>query len=165
MKALILSLSLTFFCLASSAQWVDNNRPSNPSGDVYANGEALSAGQSYGGVILDVRRVKLEPDSGKKMAGTTMGATLGGLAGVRSTGSLDAKIAGATIGGIVGGWIGGVATTQLASQNALEVIVQTADGRAVVVVQTVAEADNLSIGQKVFVVNVRGNTRVVRASI
>jgi outer membrane lipoprotein SlyB len=94
-----------------------------------------------------------------------MGAALGGLAGVRSTGSVDGKIAGATVGSIVGGWIGGVATTQLASQNALEVIVQTADGRAVVVVQTVAEADNLSIGQKVFVVNVRGNTRVVKVSI
>ncbi len=155
---------LALSCINASAQWVDNSKPSNPSGDVYANGEALAAGQSVNGVVLDVRRVRLEPDAAKKIAGTTAGAAIGGLAGVRASGTAEGKMAGVAVGSIFGGWLGGAAATQIASQEAMEIIVQTSDGRAVVVVQAVSGGESLSIGQKVFVINVRGNSRVVRAS-
>lgn len=109
--------------------------------------EAMSMGQVTPATILEVRAVKIQPNASTGSAGSLAGAVVGGVAGHSVGGGHGQALM--TIGGVIlGSILGQHAENAASAQDALQVIMQTQDGRTISVVQPMGI--NLYKGQAVW---------------
>lgn len=131
--------------------------------DISANGNTrygtLSQGGVDEGVVVNVRTVKVEPSNTARTAGTGIGAALGAVIGNRiGRNGSNGNYAATALVGILGGIAGNVATDAIADNDAQEVIVKKTSGQVVVITQV---ESSLGVGQKVYLVDSAGKTRVI----
>jgi outer membrane lipoprotein SlyB len=105
-----------------------------PGPNSFTPDEAMSVGQVTGATVLEVRQVVIRPNSQTGSAGSLSGAVVGGVAGSAVGGGRGQALM--TIGGIIlGSIIGRNAENAASTQDALQVILKTDDGRTISVVQ------------------------------
>jgi outer membrane lipoprotein SlyB len=153
-KKLSCCLSLAFILLLS-------NCAKNISSSEYSEDEVGAIKQTYRGVILNVRSVKVQGSD--RLQDNSMGLIGGGIGGA-IIGSQFGKGSGSTIGGLVGaaaGALGGsLAEKKLKEQDGIEYTVELSSGRIMTIVQ--GPEPRLQSGQAVLVmVGDRGRSRVV----
>ncbi|MDR0640519.1 MAG: glycine zipper 2TM domain-containing protein [Holosporales bacterium] len=126
------------------------------SGDRYSSSNVGEVARSDHGVIVSMRRIKIDSDEGLG-SGAVLGAVGGGLVGSmfgKGNGKLLTTAAGAAAGGVAGHAI------QNRSQDGFEYTVKLDTGAVITLAQGVNPP--LSVGQNVFVVNSnRGRSRIV----
>ncbi|MDR1233617.1 MAG: glycine zipper 2TM domain-containing protein [Holosporales bacterium] len=129
---------------------------SDYSGDSYTANNVGEVARSDHGVIISMRKIKIDPDEGIG-SGAVLGAVGGGLVGSlfgKGKGKLLTTAAGAAAGGVAGHSI------QNRKQDGFEYTVKLDTGAVITLAQGTSPA--LSVGQNVFVVNsTRGRSRIV----
>lgn len=134
---------------AAHADWGSNDgEPYNRSGDSFAKGEALKAGEVADGVIVAVRPVMLEASQTAVTTGTLAGGGLGALGGSKF-GKGKGKIVTGVLGGIVGAGVGQAMGEAVSERHAGELVVQLEQGRKIFIVQE--DGMRFQPGDKVFV--------------
>lgn len=132
------------------------------SAQTYERVDNLGAGYAREATVVAVRQVQVAASSNSGRTGTTVGAALGGLAGAAATKRSDGytRAAATIVGGVLGSAIGN-AVSRDEPQVGHEIIARTPNGQLVTVVQTEGVAP--LIGQRVYLVGMGRNTRVVPA--
>jgi len=133
----------------------------NISSNEYSEAEAGSVKQTYRGIVLNVRTVKVQ--GGDSLQDNTMGLVGGGLGGAL-LGSQFGKGRGSVVGGVLGaaaGALGGsMLEKKLKEQDGVEYTVEISGGRVMTIVQ--GPEPRLQAGQAVLVmVGDKGRSRVV----
>lgn len=127
-------------------------------GDDYARSDARRAYEVRMGVIEHVRSVRLEgTDSG---IGAAAGGVVGGVAG-SEVGGGKGRVVGAVLGAVVGGVAGAAAEEAVTRKPGLELTVRLDGGRTIAVVQE-DTGERFAVGDRVRVLESRGQTRVTR---
>lgn len=133
---------------------------STTSPDVIKPGDAQRLSQVADAVVLNVRPVVVE--GSQSGAGGATGAVIGGIAGTGATsnsrGSAMAGVAGAVVGAVVGNAVERFGTRE----DAIEILLQLANGDRRAVVQAKGN-ENFQPGDAVILVTTGGKTRVMRA--
>ena len=153
-KAFSITLSLLMVMLL-------NNCAKNISSNEYSEAEVGAVKQTYRGVVLNVRNVKVQ--GADRLQDNSMGLVGGGVAG-GVLGSMVGKGHGATIATLAGaaaGALGGaMAEKKLKEQNGVEYTVELNSGRIMTIVQ--GPEPRINPGQHVLVmVGSKGRSRVV----
>jgi outer membrane lipoprotein SlyB len=143
--------------LALSTAAVLSGCASNLTGDSYSRDEARSPQQVEYATVEQVRLVKIEGT--KTPIGAGAGAVIGGVAGSSAGGGRGSAIA-AAAGAVAGGLLGAAAEEGLTREQGIEVTVRYGSGQSVAIVQAVSKDETFSVGDRVRVLTVNGNTRV-----
>ncbi len=133
----------------------------NISSDEYAESEIDAVKQTYKGVIIAARPVKVQGgDSlGDNKVGTIGGGAAGGLLGSQ-IGQGRGQVVGLVLGAVAGAVGGGLLEKGLKSQDGVEYTVELQSGRIMTIVQ--GPKPQLSIGQPVLVlVGSKGRPRII----
>jgi len=148
--------SLISICVFAAVSMLAGCVSPNMSGSSYNMGEARRSMEIRMATVESVRAVKLE--SHDQTVGAMTGAAAGGIIGAGMGGGRGNKLA--TLGGVVaGGVLGAVAEKNLNSQEALEIVVKTDDGRMFAVVQGKDEYA-FAPGERVRLIGPNNNLRV-----
>jgi outer membrane lipoprotein SlyB len=116
--------------------------------DIYATRAVQQANRVEQGVVVQVRRVRVEVEG---TTGAAAGAGIGAAAGGAATvGNSFARTLGAIGGGVVGGLVGSAAERAGGDTSAHEYIVRRGDGALLSVTQR--DAVPLALGQRVLVI-------------
>ena len=129
--------------------------------DLYTEENFGEASNVYHGVIINVRKVKMQ--QGDKLENNKTGKAVGALSGAvigSQFGGGSAKWVTGAAGGIGGAFLGSLAEKKLKSQDALEYIVKLADGTSRSIVQGLNPY--FAVGQKVLVMmNKYNRSRII----
>lgn len=125
-------------------------------GDTYSREEAQRTMTFREGVLIDVRKVKLEGT--QSPVGMGAGAAVGGIAG-SGVGSGRGAAVGAVVGAVVGGIIGAASEEAYTRSEAWELTIQPDQGAPVVVVQEIG-SDVFAKGEHVRILQSGGRTRI-----
>lgn len=150
---------VALYSAGAHAQVFGSSTPSQPGVGMFANSEAIRQGTVLNGTIIGVRPVKVEASGTKQFASVGAGSAIGGLLASR-VGNGNGKIAASVVGTFLGGIVGQQIANAALGTDALELIVQTTDNRALVVIQA-PDGLNFGVGMPCFIVSTNGNTRVV----
>lgn len=132
---------------------------SNLGGDTYSREDARRVQTVMYGTITSLRPVQIEGT--KTPIGAIAGAGIGGVAGSTiggGTGSIITTIVGAVGGGLLGAY-GEKLMTQ---SNGVEITFNLDNGSTRSVVQQVQPNERFSVGDRIKVLSVNGQTRVTR---
>lgn len=148
MKKLLVALTAVIISACASSH----------SPDVYEHGEANKLGNVTPAVILDVRQVTIK---GGKLAGSTVGAALGGLGGYAAGGNDELRAATAVVGAIAGGVAGAFVEEKAMTESAYEYIVKKENGQ----IQTLVQTGDVpyTVGMNVYVVRSESGVRLIPA--
>lgn len=131
---------------------------STTSPDVIQRGDAQRLSQIQDATVLNVRDVVVE--GSQSGAGAATGGVLGGIAGsTRSSGRESVAIG--LVGAVAGALAGNAIERASTRENAVEVLVQLANGERRAIVQAKGN-ENFVPGERVVLVTTGGKTRVVR---
>ena len=126
---------------------------STPGPNSYTPGEAMAVGRVTPATVLSVRQVSIRPNAQTGSGGSLAGAVIGGVAGSAAGGGRGQILT--TIGGLIlGSIIGRNVENAAATQKATQVILKTADGRTLSIVQPLGV--QLQAGEKVWLTRYRG---------
>lgn len=113
----------------------------------YTPEEAMAVGQVTKATVLSVQPVTIRPNSQTGSAGSLAGAVIGGVAGSAAGGGRGQILT--TIGGLIlGSIVGRNAQNAASTQKAMQVILKTADGRTISIVQPLGV--KIKAGEKVW---------------
>jgi len=118
--------------------------------------EALSTGQVFTAVVVQVREIEVAPSNTNTYAATGLGTALGALIASRA-GNGNGRYVASALGGVIGAVAGGVAGNMLGGTKAQEIIVRFNTGNLAAITQT---QSSLSPGQQVYLVESAGKIRV-----
>ena len=119
-------------------------------------------GQATTGTVVALRPVNVRASETTTRAAMAVGGVAGAALGSKAGGrDWATRTAAAALGGLVGSVLAGAAAEALPTGSATEVVVEQS-GRLTVVVQ--AGNHGLKVGDRVYVIASRGQTRVVRAN-
>jgi len=130
---------------------------SHMAGDTYSRDEARVPQQVQLATVVQVRPVKIEGT--KTQIGAGAGAVIGGVAGSTAGGGQGSNVA-AAVGAVAGGLLGAATEEGMTREQGIEVTVRYDNGQTVAIVQEVSAQETFTIGEKVRVLTVNGNTRV-----
>lgn len=133
---------------------------STTSPDVVKPGDAQRLSQVSDAVVLAVRPVVVE--GSQSGVGGTAGAVIGGVAGAGSTGNSRGAVIGGVAGAVVGAVVGNAAERFGTREDALEILLQMANGDRRAIVQAKGE-QAFKPGDPVILVTTAGKTRVMHA--
>lgn len=133
---------------------------STTSPDVIKPGDAQRLSQVSDAVVLAVRPVVVE--GSQSGVGGTAGAVIGGVAGAGSTGNSRGAVIGGVAGAVVGAVVGNAAERFGTREDALEILLQMANGDRRAIVQAKGE-QAFKPGDPVILVTTAGKTRVMHA--
>lgn len=144
----IIALSCATMILSGCAREIDS--------DIYTEDTLNHTYKTYKGTISSCRIVKVQASDKLEgnRTGIGAGAVAGGLAG-SAMGGGRGKVATTAIGAIAGGVLGSLAEKKLKTQNALECVVDLADGTLETVVQGTKE--QFTPGQRVLLLKGKGH--------
>jgi len=136
--------------------------PSKLTGDSYSREEARSAQQVRLARVVDLRDVAIEGT--KSGIGGVAGAAAGGVAASTvGDGRASSTVAG-IIGAVAGGVVGATAEEAVTRAQGIEITVQYEDDNSVVaIVQEVSPNVQFRIGDRVRVLNLKGQSRVTHS--
>ena len=124
-----------------------------PGPNSYTPEEAMTVGQVTPATVLSTREVKIRPNAQTGSAGSLSGAVIGGVAGSAVGGGRGQALM--TIGGLIlGSIVGRNAENAASTQNALQVILKTDDGRTISIVQPLGV--KIQAGDKVWLTRFQG---------
>ncbi len=127
---------------------------STPGPNSYTPGEAMAVGRVTPATVLSVRQVSIRPNARTGSGGSLAGAVIGGVAGSAAGGGRGQVLM--TIGGLIlGSIIGRNVENAASTQKATQVILKTADGRTLSIVQP--QGVQLQAGEKVWLTRYRGD--------
>jgi len=132
---------------------------SNLGGDVYSRDDARQVQTVMLGTIVALRPVQIEGT--KTPIGAIAGAGIGGVAGSTmggGTGSIITTIVGAVGGGLLGAY----GESLMTRSNGVEITFNLDSGVTRSVVQQVQANERFSIGDRIRIMNLNGQTRVTR---
>lgn len=157
-------MRLSSIVLALAVALVAAGCASSKGGDVYTRGQVREVQSVKTGTVLNSRIVQIEGT--KSGIGDAAGAVVGGIAGATrggGNGGAESQIAG-VVGAVVGGVVGAAAEEGLTRTDGIELIIKLDDGPVISVVQGVSskEEDNFKAGDKVYILENEGVTRVSR---
>jgi outer membrane lipoprotein SlyB len=111
-------------------------------------------------VVLNVRPVVVE--GSQSGLGGTSGAVVGGIAGASSTGNPRGSAMAGVVGAVVGGVVGNAVERYGTREDAVEILLQMANGTRRSVVQAVGN-ETFNPGDAVILVITGGKVRVMHA--
>lgn len=155
MQKLLIALSLSSLALLGSGC------ARSLAGDSYSREEAQRPISFREGVVLEVRKVRLQGTDSK--VGVVSGAVVGAAAGSGVGQGRGAIVAG-VLGAVVGGIAGAAAEEGFTREDAWEITVRMNSGEAQVFVQEIGKDDKFAPGDRVRVLSSGGKTRVSPAS-
>ena len=132
---------------------------STTSPDVIQRGDAQRLSQVQDATVLSVRPVKV--DGTQSGIGGAAGAVAGGVAGSSVGGHREAAVVG-VLGAVAGAVVGNAIERASTSEDAVEILVQLANGDRRAIVQAKGQ-ETLSPGDAVILVTTGGKTRVSKA--
>mgnify|MGYP001224942981 FL=1 len=132
---------------------------SSLSGDVYSRDDAREPQTVRMGTVESVRLVQIEGT--KTVIGPAAGAAIGGVAGSSVGGGRGSAIA-AIVGAVAGGMAGAAAEEGITRTQGVEIIVNEDGGYTRAYVQEVVEGVNFAPGDRVRIMSVNGQSRVVK---
>ena len=132
---------------------------SSLSGDVYSRDDARAPQTVRMGTVESVRLVQIEGT--KPVIGPAAGAAIGGVAGSSVGGGRGSAIA-AIVGAVAGGMAGAAAEEGITRTQGVEIIVNEDGGYTRAYVQEVVEGVNFAPGDRVRIMSVNGQSRVVK---
>ncbi|MDL2197813.1 hypothetical protein QQF45_01900 [Halopseudomonas aestusnigri] len=132
---------------------------SSLSGDVYSRDDARAPQTVRMGTVESVRLVQIEGT--KTVIGPAAGAAIGGVAGSSVGGGRGSAIA-AIVGAVAGGMAGAAAEEGITRTQGVEIIVNEDGGYTRAYVQEVVEGVNFAPGDRVRIMSVNGQSRVVK---
>jgi outer membrane lipoprotein SlyB len=132
---------------------------STTSPDVIQRSDAQRLSQVQDATVLSVRPVTVE--GSQSGGGAAAGGVIGGVAG-SSVGGHREGIAVGVIGAVAGAVVGNALERGATREDAVEVLVQLANGERRAIVQAKA-SESLAAGDKVILVTTGGKTRVSKA--
>lgn len=153
MKKVLVAVGVTLVALISSGC------VSNLTGDTYSREDARTPQTVRMGNVENARLVQIEGT--KSPVGTLGGAVIGGVAGSTIGGGRGSVIA-ATVGALAGGLAGSAAEEGLTKTQGVEVTVREDDGQTRAYVQGVEEGVVFNPGDRVQILSVNGQSRVVK---
>ena len=130
---------------------------SNLSGDTYSREDARRVQTVMLGTIVAFRPVQIEGT--KTPIGAIAGAGVGGLAGSAIGGGRGSIIT-TIIGAVGGGLLGAAGENLLTKSNGVEITFNLDNGATRSVVQQVAANERFSVGDRIRIMNLNGQTRV-----
>lgn len=130
---------------------------SNLSGDTYSREDARRVQTVMLGTIVALRPVQIEGT--KTPIGAIAGAGVGGLAGSAIGGGRGSIIT-TIIGAVGGGLLGAAGENLLTKSNGVEITFNLDNGATRSVVQQVAANERFSVGDRIRIMNLNGQTRV-----
>jgi outer membrane lipoprotein SlyB len=133
---------------------------SNLGGDTYSREDARAVQTVMYGTISSLRPVQIEGT--KTPIGAIAGAGIGGVAGSTIGGGKGAIIT-TIIGAVGGGLLGAAGENLLTKSNGVEITFRLDSGAIRSVVQQVQTNERFSVGQRIKVMSVNGQTRVTAA--
>ena len=125
--------------------------------DVVRKGDAQKQQYVVLGKIIDITEVVIEGDREK---GAITGALIGGVAGKGVTESETESDIASLIGGLVGSAAGAEIGSKLTKKNAVELLIETDNGKLVSIIQEVGSY-SYSKNQMVRIIKRNGKSRVV----
>ncbi len=156
MKSFVIALSVALFStLAAAADY---------SGSGYEGAEMRRMQTQSLGTIEDIREVTMQDRSSiAKYGSQGVGGLIGGVLGRELAGNNSAaKTIAVSLGAVVGAVAGETVSEAVSTSKALEFVVVTDDGRAVVITQAIDDqAKAIGIGDRVRLVQ-GASTRVVK---
>lgn len=133
-------------------------------GNIYAQPQAQSAGDTSEGVVLQVALKEVEPSNQARAAGAAVGSALGLL--ISSHSNNQNRFVAGTTGAVLGGLLGERATQAIARSAAQEIIVQLAPVRGqpprIITIVQPEPFDTVYPAELVYVTIVKGAYRVLR---
>ena len=132
---------------------------SSLSGDVYSRDDARAPQTVRMGTVESVRLVQIEGT--KTVIGPAAGAAIGGVAGSSVGGGRGSAIA-AIVGAVAGGMAGAAAEEGITRTQGVEIIVNEDGGYTRAYFQEVVEGVNFAPGDRVRIMSVNGQSRVVK---
>ncbi len=130
---------------------------SNLQGDSYSREDARQVQSVKYGTVEDARLVVIEGT--KTPIGSIAGAAVGGLAGSSVGGGTGSNII-TVVGAVAGGLAGGLAEEELTKSQGVELVIRMNDNSVISVVQKHDPANPLTVGDRVRLMSVNGQTRV-----
>lgn len=144
--------------VSSSLLWLAACTTTSP--DVIQQGDAQRLSQVEDAVVLNVRPVVVEGN--QSGLGGVSGAVVGGIAGAGSTGNPRGSAMAGVVGAVVGGVVGNAVERYGTREDAVEILLQMANGTRRSIVQA-AGNEAFNPGDPVILVTTAGKTRVMRA--
>lgn len=132
---------------------------SNLGGDVYSRADARQVQQVELGSIISLRVVRIEGT--KTPIGAITGAAVGGIAGSAIGGGTGSYVA-AILGAVGGGLAGGFGEELLTRSNGVEITYRMDNGGVRSVVQEIQEREIFRVGDRIRIMNLRGQLRVAK---
>ena len=126
--------------------------------DVITRNQAMRSQTAQLGMIESIRQVQIEGN--QSGIGAVTGAVIGGVAG-SSVGHKRANIAVGMLGAVLGGVAGNAIEKNATGENAVEMVIQLANGSRIAIVQT-AGSQGLMPGDRVNLIGSPGAYRVTR---
>jgi len=128
-------------------------------GESYSRDEARRPQSVQFGMVEYVRPVVIEGT--KTGVGAVSGAAVGGIGG-STIGGGKGSAAAAVLGAVAGGVAGGMAEESLTKRQGVELTVRLDSGQIIAVVQEVSSTTSFQVGDRVRVLTLNGETRVVQ---
>tara|TARA_Y100001968_G_scaffold72974_2_gene64397 strand:- start:1927 stop:2475 length:549 start_codon:yes stop_codon:yes gene_type:complete len=132
---------------------------SSLTGDVYSREDARAPQTVRQGTVESVRLVQIEGT--KTVIGPAAGAAIGGVAGSTVGGGRGSTIA-AIVGALAGGVAGAAAEEGITRTQGVEITVNEDGGYTRAYVQEAVDGVNFAPGDRVRIMTVNGNSRVVK---
>ncbi len=151
---------LAVVCVVMTAL-ISGGCASGLTGDTYSREDARTPQTVRMGEVENARLVKIEGT--KTPIGTAAGAIVGGVAG-SSVGGGRGSIIAATVGAVAGGLAGSAAEEGLTKTQGVEITVREDNGQTRAYVQGVEEGVIFSPGDRVQILILNGESRVVKVS-
>jgi outer membrane lipoprotein SlyB len=128
-------------------------------GDSYSRDEARRPQTVQFGMVEYVRPVAIEGT--KTGIGAATGAAVGGIGG-STIGGGKGSTAAAVLGAVAGGVAGGMVEEGATKKQGVEITVRLDSGQIIAIVQQVSPNINFNVGDRVRVLTLNGETRVVQ---
>jgi outer membrane lipoprotein SlyB len=129
------------------------------SAGIYDRGNALQVGSGFTATVIQTREVETGSRSSTQATGASLGGVLGALAGDKAgNGRWQSQVALGAVGALIGAKVGESAGTS----KSLEIIAKDERSDRVLVVVMPEATEKLVAGDRVFVVQVGGSTRMVK---
>ncbi|GAA6130771.1 glycine zipper 2TM domain-containing protein [Halopseudomonas sabulinigri] len=145
--------------LLMSAVLVLSGCASSLTGDTYSREDARAPQIVRMGTVESVRPVKIEGT--KTVVGPAAGAAIGGVAG-NSVGGGSGRAIATIVGALAGGLAGAAAEEGVTRTQGVEITVTEDSGQTRAYVQEAQEGVNFAAGDRVRVMTVNGESRVVK---
>lgn len=126
-------------------------------GESFSRDDARTPQKVEFGIVENIRPVIIEGT--KSQIGTGAGTIIGVIAGSTIGEGKGSKL-GAVIGAVAGGMVGAAAEEGLTRVQGVEVTVRMENGKIIAVVQESVPDETYSVGDKVRILTVHGNTRI-----